>query len=308
MKRSKLRNQSTVFSYVQFFSPWDFGAFRFLGPGLGNLLFPWARFVVCSEKYGLTQLAPTWPQFKLGPFLRGESDKRLYGGLFSETSKQIKGSRKLLLMYTLQRIPESRIAILTNRNIEKDVLIVFKGLGNYFADLEGHKDLIRKELFHIIHDRHKEGLRYDFRNSISVHVRLADFKVSNSTTPITWFCAIIRKLIDKMNKCMSINIFSDGSDSELSELLSMPNARRMAFGSSISDMLALSSAQVLVGSGSSSFNAWGAYLGDTPLIWPRNSFCMGIDRTRNNDTLLCMSEEEEIPDNFLKAIYNRYVE
>src|ERR1035441_7562623 len=80
------------------FSKWDFGAFRWLGPGLGNLLFPWARFVLATKERGLTPIAPTWPAIKIGTLLRKELDARFYFGLFQAGPGHVVGWRKLWLV------------------------------------------------------------------------------------------------------------------------------------------------------------------------------------------------------------------
>src|SRR5262249_28756870 len=60
--------------------------------GLGNMLFPWARAEVFRKRHGVPMLAPQWTQFKIGPLLRGERDKRYYTGLFDHSrSKYVSG-------------------------------------------------------------------------------------------------------------------------------------------------------------------------------------------------------------------------
>ena len=64
-------------------------------------------------------------------------------------------------------------------------------------------------------------------------------------------------------------MFSDASDEELRPLLGRPNVQRAFFGSSVADLLAMSTASVLIASGST-FSMWAAYLGRMPVIWPKD--------------------------------------
>src|SRR5689334_20396259 len=94
-----------LYAYPRF-STLDLGFVRVLGPGLGNLLFPWARCVVACRDRHLIPVAPTWPQIKLGPWLRGELDKRTYAGLFLPRVGEVSGIRKMRLLISARRVPE----------------------------------------------------------------------------------------------------------------------------------------------------------------------------------------------------------
>ena len=65
---------------------------------------------------------------------------------------------------------------------------------------------------------------------------------------------------------MPIFIFSDGTDNELKDILTMINCKRAYFGSAISDMIALSRSKILVSS-SSTFSMLASFLGQIPTIW-----------------------------------------
>ena len=59
---------------------------------------------------------------------------------------------------------------------------------------------------------------------------------------------------------------SDGQPHELRELLDEPGVELVTPASPISDMLLLSRAEVLIGSGGSSFSAWASFLGGMPTV------------------------------------------
>jgi hypothetical protein len=258
------------YSYARL-SELDLGVVRIGGTGLGNLLFTWAEFVVGTGKYGLTPLAPTWPQFKFGPLARNESDKRLYRDLFVSAPGEVGGLRKLRLLSTLPRIPAGRFAEGVHSPLStkpRDCVVEFDNAGALFERILKNHDFVKSELLRITKDKHKKGLQHDFRRSISVHVRLGDFRVESLRTSLEWFSGAIKETRRAIGHDLPIHLFSDGNDSELQPLLSLRGVSRIGFGSSIADMLALSAANILIATGGSTFSKWAAYLGRLPVIYP----------------------------------------
>jgi len=248
--------------------------------GLGNLLFPWARAVVATDKYGLTPIWPTWFQPRVGPFLRREKDKRLYFDLFSRPSYYVGGIRKLRLLRAAERISEATInddpAALATTG-ERNRIVEFSGMGGYFQSILTDHDLVRRELINMTRPHHKRSLAFDFSGSVSVHVRMGEFTVPSDASvlktgaenlrhPMSWYAEQVTRIRRACGRDITAYVFSDGTDEELAELLALPNTRRMFFGSSLGDLLALSRAEVLVASGST-FSMWASYLGRMPVIW-----------------------------------------
>jgi len=258
-----LKQVDMLYSYAKL-SEHDLGFVRILGRGLGNLLFPWARSVVISEKHKLKPIAPTWLQIKIGPILRSEPDLRLYGDLFYTPKESIHGFQRLFLLATKKKINED---FLPTSEL-KDGIFVFCGFKNYFKDISKNHNLIWRELLKITKDIHKTGLNYDFTNCVSMHIRRSDFKLQKWDTSIEWFLWIMDELRRKIGPGLNFKIFSDGSDEELSLILKQKNTEKLFFGSALADLLALSRSRVLVGSANSTFSMWASYLGRMPTIWP----------------------------------------
>ena len=82
------------------FSKIDLFDFRLGGPGLGNLLFPWARGVIFARKNNIPVLSPNWKTFKIGTYLRSEKDKRTYNDLFVKNGKSGFSKYYNCLLYT----------------------------------------------------------------------------------------------------------------------------------------------------------------------------------------------------------------
>ncbi len=270
-----------LYSYAQL-SPNDFGLFRLSSLGLGNLLLPWARFIVASKKYNLKPIYPTWNQVRIGAILRGEIDKKFYHDLFCRPHSQIGSLKKTFLLNTIRKITEKdfyETYVKDDSSFDEDIIVVFEGMDIYnpfSAILPDHK-LVFDELINITRCEHKNGLRFSFDRSISIHVRLGDFSIpkneavlksgaQNYRIPISWYVNQVKQLRQQVNRDVPVYIFSDGRNDELSELLSLPNCQRISFGSSIADILALSQSNILIASGST-FSMWASYLGRMPVIW-----------------------------------------
>jgi len=293
----------------------DLGFFRLLGPGLGNLLFPWARSILAAKDFGLIPIFPTWPQIKIGPILRGEKDTRFYNGIFYPTKNYISGFKKFYLLMRAQKITEPDfMSGRYDKNIKDSRVVLFKGLGpqdNWFSPIVARYSLIFKELKKITVASHRRGLHYDFKNSISVHVRLGDFSVPQSEDilkngaygyriPLRWYRKQIMKIRKTIAKNIKVFVFSNGSNKELADLLNMDGVTRLSFGSSIADLLALSKANLLITSGSI-FSQWAAFLGRMPTIWYPGQLREHLYSDHPEREIEC-EEEEELPVSFLKGV------
>jgi hypothetical protein len=264
-----------MYSYARL-SDRDLGFVRLIGNGLGNLLFPWARCVIATRRYGLRPIAPTWFQIQMGPILRNERDKRFYRDLFLTPRDAIRGGEKRALLRRERAVKEE--AFLRDPHTTGGGVVVFEGLRGQFRDILREHALVREELLAIARPEHKRGLDFDFGNSVTVHVRMGDFFVTRDTAilqsgqmgyriPIGWYADRVNELRQRMGK-VRVHVFSDGTDAELAELLALENCGRLSFGSSLADLLAMSRAHVLVGS-ASTFGQWAAYLGRMPAVWHR---------------------------------------
>lgn len=230
--------------------------FRIGGPGLGNMLFPWAKSLVYAHNNNSIRIQASWRGLKIGPFLRGEKDKRFYRDLFKE-NEGISGIRKFFLL-----------------NFSNNIC-VFDSMDGLFEDLLTEQKMVTSNLLSITQDKHLEAIKkYDI-NSIAVHIRLGDFLEDpkekklrrgmwNYRIPIKWYIEMINKI--RQYSFLPVHVFSDGSDQELSEILSLKNLKRVHYGSAISDMIALSRSKVLISS-ASTFSMWASFIGQLPTIW-----------------------------------------
>ena len=248
---------------------------RFGGPGLGNLLFPWARAVAFASHHNLQRINSTWKTVKIGPILRGEFDKRFYSDLFEE--HEIGGLKKFLLLQTSQKIPENQALEALKIESKRPRVIVFEGLEGSFHPILNDHAIVKEELLKIVLPHHKEAVETFDNRGINVHIRMGDFAVApneeflrkghwNYRLPLQWYIDVVQNIRNEIGSSIPVNIFSDGTDEELSDILKLPNVQRQFLGSAISDMLALSESQLLIAS-ASTFSMWASYLGRIPVIW-----------------------------------------
>ena len=97
--------------------------------GLGNELFPLMRAAEHSEQTGIPMQLPNWYVFKVGPYLRGERDKRNYWQFMRSRS-----------------VAESAANVWRNASSRISPL-VFEGMQNGFSDFTmpgtWHKERLR---------------------------------------------------------------------------------------------------------------------------------------------------------------------
>lgn len=229
---------------------------RLGGDGLGNILFPWARAIVYARINNLERIQTTWKNLKFGTFIRRERDKRMYFDIFSGRDG-IKGTKKFFLLNFSNKVK------------------VFSGMENLFDSFKTEHKFVKSELIKIINPYHLKRAKDFDRKSVAVHIRMGDFAVAQDEhnlrsghwcyrLPFRWYKSIIEK-INKDNN-LTIYIFSDANNQEIKEILDLKNCKRADFGSSISDMLAISNAKLLVSS-ASTFSMWASFLGQLPTIW-----------------------------------------
>jgi hypothetical protein len=315
-------------------SPQDYGVCRFFGHGLGNVLFPWVRSILTARRDGLTEVFPTWRQvFQQGgpgawlrETLRGRGlwrGTRDYGSLFRPVPGEIASPWQRLALLRGGRPLLSEAAYERRRRrgepVADGTTVVFRGMRQRFWDVRGEHKLLGAELLR----RTRPGagtraaLAFDFRRSITVHVRLGDFADRgslgeirrlqiNGRLPMEWYREKIGQLRAGLGEAWPIYLFSDGRDDELTDLLALPDCGRLGFGDAWSDLLAMANAGVMLCS-LSTLNAWSCFLGRPPAVHLR-----GIHHTplyfEQPSAEVQSDLEEPLPETFLAEVWRRSTE
>lgn len=278
LKLSHMKNK--IYSYPAL-SERDYGWFRVGGPGLANCMFFAAKAYVYAKCNDAKFIEPTWTKFSIGPWLRGERDKRIYVRLFRHFGTR--GLKKILLINPLK--------------FRKIHVVKFDSLGNYFGDINEHHDLVEEYFSKIVlPDTISNVKESELIDAVAVHVRLGDY-LPHLRVDMKWYRGIIESILT-INPDQEILIFSDGTDEELKPLLEVKNVKRVFYGNAFADMWAISKSKLVIAS-DSTFSAWGAFIGNKPIIFSKRHF----PPVYKDDSLeAVLGEEITIPEKFKKLI------
>jgi len=253
-------------------SKFDFGVVRSPGPGLGNLMFPLARAILQSKKFDDIMIDPTWPQLKLGPFIRRENDNRIYINLFKW--RGLSGWMRWLKAKFLPKVCESQL--LEKRNSVGNYVVQYEGLGNYFKDISDGQEAIKAWIN--LNAKKKGEIKESY--DIACHIRLGDFgtKENPKNKPghvvrqsWDWY----RKAIDEAVKLSNVSspkiyLFTDESYDAVIKELNLP-CKVIADPSknAITAIINMSRAKVIITS-RSTFSQWAVFIGNGLAIWNKD--------------------------------------
>ncbi len=234
----------------------DLGFIRIGGAGLANCMLISARAYIFAIKNNYIFIEPTWGRFGPGPILRNEKDKRSYFGLFKPAG--ITGFKKFYYLFNY---------FLKNKNIIK-----IDSLGNYFADLQGDYELVKKYFEKIINEKKLFKLQnYNFDNVIGIHIRSGDYKNTCWFTGFDFYLKMIQKIKSIFGNKYVFYIYTDANNKELKDILSINGVQKVFFGNALADMVALSKSKLIIAS-DSTFSGMSAFLNQIPIIFPKRHF------------------------------------
>lgn len=284
----------------------DFGLFTVNGSGLANLLYMYTRALIYAKKNNLQIIWPTWFSIQLDRIIKCKKDKRWYNDLFVNRSGYIGGWKKLLLLATKKKILITQ-EIPNNLNEYKNTIFCFWGFyGHPLENIKNDSSILLTDLIRNLHKKNLKVFQYDFNNKIGIHIRLDDFKTYNtndisiklnSRIPLQWYVNTINRIRMVISSEILIEIYSDGTKEELSQVLQMPNVKKITFGTAIADMLALSKYKLLIGSGST-FSVLARYLGRMDSISPKNQIREHVLTEHDESYEIELGMNENIPDFF----------
>jgi hypothetical protein len=224
-------------------------------------------------------IAPTWLhlQHRIGPILRRERDNRQYHRLF-QFPGYVGGLRRLGLLATATRASAESADLSALLASQDRRVVVFSNRmrlneETHFPEIVGHGNTIRHALTAMTKPAYRPLI--NSRPHVAVHVRMGDFGApvsvealrqgsKNCRIPIEWYVDVIRATRQALGE-LTVCVYSDGSDEALAPLLLIPGVARSPKQASVTDLLAMAQASLVVSSGSG-FSMWGAYLADAPRI------------------------------------------
>jgi hypothetical protein len=246
-----------------------YGYPKLMKAGLGNMLLPWANCYLWCYDNNAKMIAPFWFKLRIGPYLRQEKDKRQYQKLFN-SKKYVNGFERLYLLTKIKVIDNEYFDLNKSSVLDTSIVVKFTSM-ECMDSLVGRQDIIKYALYDMIYPEYlpkKENEKF-----IAIHVRLGDYaKEENnsknwlSRISIDYYVSALKAVRINIENDLKAIVFSDGSDNELSKLLSMENVVRSNNKEAITDLLTMADASILIGS-CSTFSMWAAYLSQAPTIW-----------------------------------------
>ncbi|MER9228546.1 hypothetical protein NKI39_23485 [Mesorhizobium sp. M0664] len=242
--------------------------------GLGHSMLAWARCEVWCRENNARMLGPRWLRPRIGPYLRRERDRREYFKLFTNEGYLGEPWRTVLLASARKVSADTADPLAYTGH----TVVVFKNtvasnFEKHFHEVRGHGPMLYDAFRRITRKKYlPQALGSPF---VAVHVRLGDFTrfdpnrveagTHNNRLPIEWYCDSLVALRRGLGMDMPARVFSDGSDPDLLPLLGLPDVRRADDAESVTHMLEMAQASVIIGAGSN-FNLWAAFFAQVPRI------------------------------------------
>ncbi|EMI45470.1 alpha-1,2-fucosyltransferase [Rhodopirellula sp. SWK7] len=266
----------------------DLGLIRFGGHGLANLMFCWANATCFAHKNGFPMIWPTWGQIKRLTLFGGFGDRRLYLNLFDRPGDAVTPIRGAVLrqfLSTTKLSPDSDLEDLAQRlkqrvaNENRSHIAEFPAEWTQkvdFATLFDHHSFLKQQLIKMRPNAFK---KQESSAPIAIHVRLGDLPFdgsgvlrgepvrSHARLPIEYYRRALNKVRNNHGENLNAWVYSDGTNEELKDLLSMHNVTRQNLDTAFDEMIAMSQSNYLIGSGST-FSKWASFLSDGKTYWP----------------------------------------
>ncbi|PTE09484.1 hypothetical protein [Mesorhizobium helmanticense] len=281
--------------------------------GLGHSMLAWARCEVWCRNNDAQMLGPRWFRPRIGPYLRRERDKREYFRLF-DNKGYVGEPWRTALLATARKVPAEAAASVAYDG--RNTVVVFKNavgsnFEKHFHEVRGHGPVLYDAFRRITRKKYlPEAPAAPF---LAVHVRLGDFSrfdvnraevgTHNQRLPIEWYCDSLVALREALGTNMRARVFSDGDDTELAPLLSLPDVRRANDAESVTHMLEMTQASAIIGAGSN-FNLWAAFFGQVPRITYPNQAIVAVNDDPARET--SFHDEAPLPEVFVKQVRTQF--
>ena len=242
------------------------------GAGLGNKLFPWARAKIYSDKNGCPMLRTRWFSPHGGAITRGGID---YANALRKiwlvgNFKSFTGDVSWLQFFLQYRgLPISHAQSLADVPNGDGHLVFMWDSHHDFVDLRGWQGFLRERIYAMTRPSQAAFAdRYNGYDFIGLNIRCGkDFVTKESgkrgyvQTELEWFCGALKDIRRKYGELPAV-VVSDGGPRQLKMLLRERDVHLLHAKTAIADLLVLSKAKVLLGSGNSTFSAWASFLGE----------------------------------------------
>lgn len=227
--------------------------------GLCNKLLTWAKALVLANKTGKKLLVRGWFHFSIGPWLRGETNKRLYNGLLHQTPFVQFWLSKLFQPEAINYQILLKSPLNTDDFKETPYISDLPILANYYQE-------IKDAFLSLIKPDQLKAIAKLPTPIIGIHIRRGDYVTIGSTTDLNYFKEHILKLRQLLRFEAPVTIFTDGKPNELETLLEIANVAIFPSQNDLIDLLALSKSKILITSKASSYSYWAAFMSEAVVL------------------------------------------
>jgi hypothetical protein len=241
--------------------------------GLANKLILWAKAFIVAKEREIPLYVFHWNRLAIRDFLRRERRTRFYCRFF-KSDGVFKWYWIITSFFRAKQTVEPG-TIASGRN-EARVLILKPEAGIVdFSILKEHRDDIVQAFGSILKASIKHSVSELTPPIIGVHIRRGDFLSNQMALPMSYYKDRIMQ-IRKLAECsLSTTIFSDGEESQLQEVLSLPDVTLASNRNDLFDLMQLSKSRIIVPTLGSTFSYWAAFLSDGAIIhhpksWRKN--------------------------------------
>ena len=245
--------------------------------GLAHSLLAWARCKLWCDDRGFPMLSPSWFNVRIGPYLRLERDKRQYHRYF-QFPGYISGLKKLYYLGFMEKVNAEEVNLPQIQN-EQSICVTFNNRlalneETHFPEIIGRNEHVKRALLSMTRPEYRPKF-FNF-DHVAVHIRMGDFLpmvtldavrsgAKNVQLPVSWYAEMLNGIRSRLGYTIPALVYSDGSNSQLEAILKLDNVTRAGAQPAVTDLLSISSANMLISSGSG-FSMWGCYLGNIPRV------------------------------------------
>ena len=225
--------------------------------GIGNKLSVWARALIFSKFNNLKLYTFGWINYRPKNWLKLNLKRRVYINDFN--TLKISDYYSIILNLLCSKIKLN--PVLNELAIPNSVYIYNKYDYN-FNDLKLYRKLIIDSLVSILSDYNVKAINKLKVPLIGIHIRRDDFVKIGYATPISFYVNVLKKIRIKIGWIIPAIIYSDGLESELIDILTLPKVELSIQKADILDLIELSQSRILITSVGSSFSYWASFISE----------------------------------------------
>lgn len=223
--------------------------------GIGNKLSVWSRALIFSKLNNLQLYTFGWINYRPKSWLKLNLKRRIYINDFN--TLKISDYFSIILNLLFSKIT---LNPLSQDLAKPNSIYVYNKYDYNFTDLKLHRKLIIDSLVSVLSDHRAKEIRKLKPPLIGIHIRRDDFVKIGYATPLSFYVHVLKQIRVKIGWCIPATIYSDGLESELKDILNLPQVELAEQKSDILDLIELSQSRILITSVGSSFSYWASFI------------------------------------------------